>query len=213
MRSLRSIRGHRGEHRPALRRPVHRDLAGWVTSISATVGIGAARRGAEGGVAACRRCQHDRLPPQEGHRADARGARPASHRLAMHGVEFFEKLATTQYMNHIRPTRRGPRTCADAPRVPQGGPFDTGAHGRDAPPGKAAPGDTTSPASGCSCGGFYRCGLSCPAVDRPMRAMPPAASSASTRRRQQPLFRLRIPRTMISHLAEPINVTDPLTCG
>ncbi len=94
------------ETSPALRRPVHRDLRplGCAVHRRSDRLPGAPRRHPSALLAAGRGREHHRLSAPQGHRcgAGATGAR----RDGLDGaraVEFFERSATTQYMNHTRP--------------------------------------------------------------------------------------------------------------
>ena len=116
----RAGRGRRGEHRAALRRPVHRDLRRVGGALHRrpdrrarprprrrrSAPFSAARRGrqhasATAGARARPRCS-----------SSSRATSPAGRRVA---VEFFELLATTQYMNHVR----APTLAATADRAPR----------------------------------------------------------------------------------------------
>ena len=100
-------------------------------------------------------------------------------------VEFFELLATTQYMNHVRPHAAGDgRPARRAARLELAGAFQAGAfdtlraHRRDAPDRDAGRAGTTSRTSASSCGGSRRSGSPARRWSTPTA---PGRASASTR--------------------------------
>ena len=78
-------------------------------------------------------------------------------------VEFFEQLATTQYMNHVRPACAGHRRPARSTRAMLAAGRRRSTASRTPPRcagPKAAPAATTFPTSASSCGGCSRSALS-----------------------------------------------------
>ena len=126
-------------------------------------------------------------------------------------VEFFEQLATTQYMNHVRLHAPATAAAIDAADAPAAAARSTRcAHRRDAPARSgfrslqhperrhlpvavaAVPPEQHSAHAGS-------------------RATRPGAGSASTLSAPTSRsFDCRSPRRMISHIAEPANVPDPI---
>ena len=176
----------RGEPRAALRRPVRRDLrATWVAPyIGDLVGY---------------RTLHGVVPQVASPRADVantiryrrrKGTVSVLEQLAAdvtgwpaHAVEFFELLATTQYMNHIRPHARRDRRparrgAARARRsVPGGRVRRLRAHGRDARGSRRGRAATTSATSASSSGA---CSRFASRARRSSTPTAPASASAST---------------------------------
>ncbi len=126
-------------------------------------------------------------------------------------VEFFEQLATTQYMKHAR--LRAPAT-ADLRSLPrmlqQGGPFNAVAHTAEMRRPEAGSGRYNIPNIGIFLWRLQPLRLS----NLPLT--PDAADATGTKFRFNPLganlqlFRLPQTEKLISHIAEPANVPDPL---
>jgi hypothetical protein len=126
-------------------------------------------------------------------------------------VEFFEQLATTQYMNHVRlhaPATADLRSTARMIRL--GGAFNTVAHTAEMRRPEAGSGRYNIPNIGIFLWRLQPFRLS---------AVPltPDPNDASGRRfrfnplgADQPLFRLPVTETRISHIADPVNVPDPI---
>jgi hypothetical protein len=129
-----------------------------------------------------------------------------------HAVEYFEQLATTQYMKHIR--LYAPATCNlrdTAALFWRDGAFNTIAHTAEMRRPESGAGRYNIPNIGIFL--WRLLSLSLTAVP-----LTPAAGDASGRKfRFNPLgadmrlFRFAQAETDISHLAEPINVSEPLT--
>ena len=125
-------------------------------------------------------------------------------------VEYFEQLATTQYMNHVR--LHAPAT-ADLRSLPkmlqQGGPFNAVAHTAEMRRPEAGSGRYNIPNVGIFLWRLQPFRLS----NLPLT--PDAADATGTKFRFNPLgadLQLsRLPQTekLISHIAEPANVPDP----
>ena len=126
-------------------------------------------------------------------------------------VEFFEQLATTQYMNHVR--LHAPAT-ADLRSLPkmlqQGGPFNAVAHTAE----------MRRPEAGSGRYNIHNVGLFLWRL-QPFRLgnvplTPDATDATGTRFRFNPLgadlqlFRLPVTEKLISHIADPANVPAPL---
>jgi hypothetical protein len=125
-------------------------------------------------------------------------------------VEFFEQLATTQYMNHVRLYAPATADLRSTPRMLQlGGAFNAVAH--------------TAEMRRPEAGGRYNI----PNVGiflwrlQPFRLtdvpLTPDLGDATGRKfrlnplgADQPLFRWPVTETLISHIAEPANVPDPI---
>lgn len=126
-------------------------------------------------------------------------------------VEFFEQLATTQYMNHVR--LHAP-ACADlraTPRLLQlGGPFNAVAHTAEMRRPETGAGRYNIPNVGLFLWRLEPFALS----QVPLTADPGDASGRRWRVNplgaDQPLFRLPDSEAQISHIAEPANVPEPI---
>jgi hypothetical protein len=126
-------------------------------------------------------------------------------------VEFFEQLATTQYMNHVRPHALATASLRSTEgMIRLGGPFNTVAHTAEMRRPETGAGRYNIPNVGIFLWRLQPFRLtSVPLTPDPgdptgrrFRVNPLAAD--------QQLFRLPITETEISHIAEPINVPDPL---
>ena len=128
-------------------------------------------------------------------------------------VEFFQRLATTQHMNHVRlapPARRGMRDAAAA-ELADSAVRSVRAHARNAHVSRPAAAASTSPTLACSCGGCssYAVGAGTPGDESPDFAsarelgalVERSIRSASTRRSSTART-----ETTIAHLAEEQNV-------
>jgi hypothetical protein len=126
-------------------------------------------------------------------------------------VEFFEQLATTQYMNHVRlhaPATADLRSASKMLR--QGGPFNTVAHTAE----------MRRPATGAGRYNILNIGIFLWRL-QPFRLsdvpLTPDPSDVTGRKLRfnplgadLPLFRRPVTETAISHIAEPANVPDPI---
>ena len=128
-------------------------------------------------------------------------------------VEFFELLATTQYMNHVRPHAQATATCATrrASSSPERSRPARSTRSRTPPRcggSRRAPAATTSRTSASSSGACRRCG-SCALAARGRRRLRAPLPLRPARHRQAAV---RAPRTEqeITHLAEPLDVPLPL---
>ena len=126
-------------------------------------------------------------------------------------VEFFDQLATTQYMNHVR--LHAPAT-ADLRSLPkmlqQGSPFNAVAHTAEMRRPEGGSGRYNIPNIGIFLWRLQPFRLS----DVPLT---PDAGDATGRKfrfnplgADQPLFRLPATEKQITHIAEPANVPDPI---
>jgi len=128
-----------------------------------------------------------------------------------HAVEFFEQLATTQHMNHVRlhaPASAGQRSL---PRMRQlGGPFNAVAHTAEMRRPEAGAGRYNLPNVGLFLWRLQPFRLS----DVPLTPDPGDATGRRFRFNplgaDQPLFRLPAAEQAITHLAEPAEVPDPV---
>jgi hypothetical protein len=126
-------------------------------------------------------------------------------------VEFFEQLATTQYMNHLRPHAPATADLRSVPRMLQaGGPFNALAHTVEMRRPESGAGRYNIPNVGLFLWRLQPFRLS----DVPLT---PDTSDASGRRfrfnplgADQRLFRRPLTETVISRIAEPANVPEPL---
>jgi hypothetical protein len=126
-------------------------------------------------------------------------------------VEFFEQLATTQYMNHVR--LHAPAT-ADLRSLPkmlqQGGPFNAFAHTAEMRRPEAGSGRYNIPNVGI----FLWRLQPFPLSNVPLKPDPGDVTERKFRFNplgaDQPLFRLPITEKQITHIAEPTNVPDPI---
>ncbi len=126
-------------------------------------------------------------------------------------VEFFEQLATTQHMNHVRLHAPATADLGSTPRMLQiGGAFNAVAHTAE----------MRRPEAGSGRYNILNIGLFLWRL-RPFRLsnvpLTPDPSDATGRRfrfnplgADQPLFRWPATETVISHIAEPANVPDPI---
>jgi hypothetical protein len=125
-------------------------------------------------------------------------------------VEFFEQLATTQYMNHIRLYAPATADLRSTPKMRQiDGPFNTVAHTAEMRRPEAGSGRYNIPNVGIFLWRLQPFALS----DVPLT--PDAADPTHKFRfnplgADQPLFRLPITETQITHIAEPANVPDAI---
>ena len=101
------------------------------------------------------------LSPPQGHRAVLEQLARDVTGWPAHAVEFFELLATTQYMKHVRLQAPPPPTCATSQRACSavGGPFNALAHTAEMRRPESGAGATTSRISASSCGGCGRFAL------------------------------------------------------
>lgn len=126
-------------------------------------------------------------------------------------VEFFEQLATTQYMNHVRLHAPATADLRSTPKMLQlGGAFNAVAHTAEMRRPEAGSGRYNIPNVGIFLWRLQPFALS----DVPLTADPTDATGRKFRFNplgaDQPLFRLPITETLISHIAEPVNVPDPI---
>ena len=126
-------------------------------------------------------------------------------------VEFFEQLATTQYMNHVR--LHAPATAdlrSTSRMLAQGGPFNAVAHCAEMRRPEAGSGRYNIPNIGIFLWRLQPFRLS----DVPLTPDPGDATGRKFRCNplgaDQPLFRWPLTETLISHIAEPANVPDPI---
>lgn len=125
-------------------------------------------------------------------------------------VEFFEQLATTQYMNHVRLHAPATVDLRSTPKLRQlGGPFNAVAHTVEMRRPEAGSGRYNIPNIGIFLWRLQPYSLS---------NLPLTADASDPTRKfrfnplgaDQPLFRLPITEKKISHIAEPANVPDPI---
>ncbi len=173
LRELR--RGHhragqraRREPRAALRRPVHRDVRGLGRAVHRRPDRlpHAARRRAAGRLAARRGREHDPLPPPQGHRVDARAARPRRHRLAGARGRVL-RAARDDAVHEPRPPARG--------RDGRAAPTPSGSSSAGAPRTARSTISRTRP----RCGGSLR---ACGPLQHPQRRHLPVACAGAARR-------------------------------
>jgi hypothetical protein len=126
-------------------------------------------------------------------------------------VEFFEQLATTQYMNHVRLHAPATADLRSLPhREPPGGPFDTLARTVEVRRPEAGSGRYNIPNIGLFLWRLQPFRLS------DVLLTPDAGDSTGRKFRfnplgaDQPLFRLPVSEKKITHIAEPANVPDPI---
>jgi hypothetical protein len=126
-------------------------------------------------------------------------------------VEFFEQLATTQYMNHVRlhaPATADLRSTERLRRLD--GAFNTIAHTPDMRRPEGGSGRYNIPNVGL----FLWRLLALPLSNVPLTPDPGDVSGRRFRFNplgaDQPLFRRPVTETLISHIAEPINVPEPI---
>jgi hypothetical protein len=128
-------------------------------------------------------------------------------------VEFFELLATTQFMNHVRPHAAATATMRDAQRLALGGTFQNGAFD-----GQAHTANMRSVATGGGRHNIRNVGIFLWRVQALRQPHVPLTAADATQRRYRfdPLGTDRQlftrPRTEeeISHLAEPLDVPLPM---
>ncbi len=126
-------------------------------------------------------------------------------------VEFFEQLATTQYMNHVRLHAPATAPVHSTPRMLQlGGPFNTVAHTADMRSPEGGSGRYNIPNIGI----FLWRLQAFRTTNVPLTADPADPTGRRFRFNplgaDQPLFRKPLTETVISHIAEPANVPDPI---
>ena len=126
-------------------------------------------------------------------------------------VEFFEQLATTQYMNHVRLHAPASADLRSTPKMlQQGGPFNAVAHTAEMRRPEAGSGRYNITNVGIFLWRLQPLRLS----NLPLTL--DAADATGTKFRFNPLgadlqlFRLPQTEKLISHIAEPANVPDPL---
>jgi hypothetical protein len=129
-----------------------------------------------------------------------------------HAVEFFEQLVTTQFMNHLRPQAQATAAIrSERAMLAIGGPFNAGAHTAEMRRPESAGGRYNIPNVGLFLWRLQPFRL----TRLPLVADPGDASGR--RFRVNPLgadlrlFRLARTEPDIAHLAEPVNVPDPLS--
>jgi hypothetical protein len=129
-----------------------------------------------------------------------------------HAVEFFQELATSQYMKHIRPQAYATADLRDmGANFLQGGPFNAFAHTTEMRRPEGGSGRYNIPNIGI----FLWRLLSLPLSAVPLT--PDAADTTGRKFRVNPLgadlslFRHAQTEDDITHLAEPINVPEPLS--
>jgi hypothetical protein len=126
-------------------------------------------------------------------------------------VEFFEQLATTQYMNHIRLYAPATADLRSGDRLRRlDGPFNTIAHTAEMRRPEGGSGRYNIPNVGI----FLWRLLALPLSNVPLTPDPGDATGRRFRFNplgaDQPLFRTPVTETLISHIAEPINVPEPI---
>ena len=126
-------------------------------------------------------------------------------------VEFFEQLAVTQYMNHLRPHSLASANLRSVRAMRQlGGAFNTVSHTPEMRRPEGGSGRYNIPNVGIFLWRLQPHSL----TDVPLLADP--GDPAGRRLRfnplgaDRPLFRLPLGETVISHIAEPANVPDPI---
>jgi hypothetical protein len=126
-------------------------------------------------------------------------------------AEFFEQLATTQYMNHVRLYAPASADLRSTSKLIQlDGPFNAVAHCAEMRRPEAGSGRYNIPNVGIFLWRLQPFRLS----DVPLTPDPGDASGRKFRFNplgaDQPLFRWPVTETLISHIAEPANVPDPI---
>lgn len=125
-------------------------------------------------------------------------------------VEFFEQLATTQYMNHVRLHAPATADLRSTPKLRQlGGAFNGIAHTAEMRRPEAGSGRYNIPNIGIF---LWRL------QPYPLSNVPLTADAGDPNHKfrfnplgaDQPLFRLPLTETQISHIAEPANVPAPI---
>ena len=127
-------------------------------------------------------------------------------------VEFFEQLATTQYMNHLRAHAPATADLRSTPKMLQlGGPFNAVAHTAEMRRPEAGSGRYNIPNVGLFLWRLQAFRLS----DVPLTPDPGDATGRKFRFNplgaDQPLFRTPLVETLISHIAESANVPDAIS--
>ncbi|MEA3079846.1 MAG: hypothetical protein QOF05_1254, partial [Sphingomonadales bacterium] len=129
-----------------------------------------------------------------------------------HAVEFFEQLATTQYMKHLRPKARATADLRHSTALfLQGGPFNTLAHTAEMRRPESGAGRYNIPNVGIFLWRLLSLRLSA------VPLTPDPGDATGRRFRVNPLgadlqlFRTPQAEDDVSHLAEPINVPEPLS--
>ena len=126
-------------------------------------------------------------------------------------VEFFEQLATTQYMNHIRLQAQATAEVRSLPRMlTANGPFNTLAHTAEMRRPETGAGRYNIPNVG-----IFLWRLAPMSVSQlPLTPQPGDATGSKFRFNplgaDQPLFRKPLSEDSITHIAEPANVPAPL---
>ena len=126
-------------------------------------------------------------------------------------AEFFEQLATTQYMNHVRLHAPATADMRSTQRLRQlGGAFNTVAHTAEMRRPESGSGRYNIPNVGIFLWRLQAFRLS----HVPLTPDPGDPTGRRFRFNplgaDQPLFRTPVTETVISHIAEPINVPDPI---
>ena len=126
-------------------------------------------------------------------------------------VEFFEQLATTQYMNHVRLHAPATADLRSTPRMLRlGGPFNSVAHTAEMRRPETGSGRYNIPNIGIFLWRLLPFRLS----HIPLTPDPGDPTGRRFRLNplgaDQPLFRLPVTETQISHIAQPANVPDPI---
>jgi hypothetical protein len=126
-------------------------------------------------------------------------------------VEFFEQVATTQYMNHVRLHAPATADLRSTPHMRRlGGPFNAVAHTADMRRPEAGSGRYNIANIGIFLWRLQPFRLS----DVPLTPDPGDAAGRKFRFNplgaDQPLFRWPVSETVISHIAEPANVPAPI---
>jgi hypothetical protein len=129
-----------------------------------------------------------------------------------HAAEFFEQLATTQYMKHLRPKARATADLRHSTALfLQGGPFNTLAHTAEMRRPESGAGRYNIPNVGIFLWRLLSLRLSA------VPLTPDPGDATGRRFRVNPLgadlqlFRTPQAEDDVSHLAEPINVPEPLS--
>ena len=123
-------------------------------------------------------------------------------------VEFFERLATTQYMNHIRPDNlHAPDLRRWEPLERIGTAFDTVAHTADVRHINRRRGKYNIPNVGI----FLWRLAACPLTRSPALAVDATRYTFSPLGNAAPLFTDPVTEDAITHLAEPLNVPLPIS--
>jgi hypothetical protein len=126
-------------------------------------------------------------------------------------VEFFEQLSTTQYMNHVRLYAPAAADLRSTPAMLQlDGPFNTVAHTAEMRRPEAGSGRYNIPNIGIFLWRLRSFSL----TDVPLTPDPGDPTARKFRFNplgaDQRLFRWPVTETRISHIAEPVNVPDPI---